>query len=72
MRQISFDEAGAVSGADCGDLTMSIGLTGVSVSGSLSDWGSCVYSGYTFMTDMYNSWSSHYSTGIPYGYAHVA
>lgn len=71
MRQISFDEAGAVSGADCGDLTMSIGLTGVSVSGSLSDWGSCFGSGLNYMNDLYNGWSSSYSAGIPYGYAHV-
>ena len=39
MRQISFEEAAAVGGAECANLTMSVGLTGVSISGSLGDWG---------------------------------
>jgi hypothetical protein len=37
MRQLSFEESAAVGGAECEDLTMTVGLTGVSISGSLSD-----------------------------------
>ena len=67
MRQISYEEAKAVGGADCGDLTMSFGLTGVSVSGSLSDWGDC----FNQLSDKLVGFAAHYSTGIPYGEAHV-
>ena len=72
MRQISIKEAAAVGGADCGDLTMSVGLTGASVSGSLSNWGSCVSSGVDWLADKYNGLTSQYITGIPYGEPHVA
>jgi hypothetical protein len=71
MRQVSFDEAAAVGGADCGDLTMSVGLTGVTISGSLDNWGSCLDSASAWLSDTYTSFSAHYSTGIPYGEPHV-
>jgi hypothetical protein len=72
MRQISIEEAAAVGGADCGDLTMSVGITGVTVSGSLENWGSCVDAAANWLSDTYTGISSHYITGIPYGEAHVA
>ena len=72
MRQVSFDEAAAVGGAACGDLTMSVGLTGVSISGSLDNWASCVDGAAAWISDAYNGLSSHYITGIPYGDPHVA
>jgi hypothetical protein len=72
MRQISFEEEKAVGGANCGDLTMSISLTGVSISGSLDSWGSCVDGLTTSLMDGYNAFDAHWSTGIPYGEAHVA
>lgn len=71
MRQVSFDEAAAVGGAECGDLTMSVGLTGVTISGSLDDWASCIDSAYGWIGDTYNGFSSHFSAGIPYGDPHV-
>ena len=71
MRQISFEESAAVGGAECGDLTMSVGLTGVSISGSLSDWGSCLDGASAWISDTYNGLSAHFSTGIPYGEPHV-
>lgn len=67
MRQVSIEETKAVGGADCGDLTMSVGLTGVSISGSLSDWVDC----YNRLSDTISGYAAHYSTGIPYGEAHV-
>jgi len=72
MRQISFEESAAVGGAECGDLTMSVGLTGVSISGSLSDWGSCFNDAVNWASDTYNSYYASSVTGIPYGAAHVA
>ena len=72
MRQISLEETAAVGGADCGDLTMSVGLTGASISGSLSNWSSCVSSGLSWVADQYNGFTSQYLTGIPYGEPHVA
>lgn len=71
MRQISIDDTAAVSGADCGDLTVSVGFTGISISGSASDWGSCLDAAATWAGDAFNSFSAHYVTGIPYGEAHV-
>jgi hypothetical protein len=71
MRQVSFEESAAVGGAACGDLTMSLGLTGVSVSGSLSDWGSCFNNAANWLSDSYNSYYASSVTGIPYGEAHV-
>ena len=71
MRQVSFEESAAVGGAACGDLTMSVGLTGVSVSGSLSDWGSCFNNAANWFSDSYNSYYASSVTGIPYGEAHV-
>jgi hypothetical protein len=71
MRQVSFEESAAVGGAACGDLTMSVGLTGVSVSGSLSDWGSCFNNTANWLSDSYNSYYASSVTGIPYGEAHV-
>jgi hypothetical protein len=67
MRQVSIEEAMAVAGADCGDLTVSVGLTGVSISGSLSDWADC----YNRLSDAITGIGAHYSTGIPYGEAHT-
>lgn len=72
MRQISFEESAAVGGAGCGDLTMSVGLTGVTISGSLSDWGSCLNDAANWASDTYNSYYASSVTGIPYGEAHVA
>ena len=71
MRQVSFDEAAAVGGAECEDLTMSIGLTGVSISGSLGDWGSCFNDAVNWVSDTYNSYYASSATGIPYGEPHV-
>ena len=71
MRQISIEEAGAVSGANCNDLTMTIGLTGASVTGSLSNWGSCFNTLSDWATDKYYGYTSTYDAGIPYGEAHV-
>lgn len=67
MRQISIAEAKAVGGAACSDLTMSVGLTGVTVSGSLRDWADC----FDRLGDAINAFGAHYSTGIGYGEAHV-
>jgi len=39
MRQIRSRNRGR-GGAECADLTMSVSITGVSISGSLSDWSS--------------------------------
>lgn len=71
MRQISFEEAAAVGGAACGDLTMSVSITGVSVSGSLDDWSSCFNDAVNWASDAYNSYYASSTTGIPYGEAHV-
>ena len=71
MRQISIEEAAAVGGGACEDLTMSIGLTGVSISGSLSNWADCGNVVSTWLSDTFNSFDAHLSTGIPYGDAHV-
>lgn len=71
MRTVSFEEAAAVGGAACQDLTMSVGLTGVSISGSLGDWGSCIGGAADWITDAFNGFGAHYSTGIPYGEPHV-
>jgi len=71
MRQVSFEESAAVGGAECGDLTMSVGLTGVSISGSLSDWGNCFNDAVNWFGDSYNSYYASSVTGIPYGEAHV-
>jgi hypothetical protein len=51
---------------------MSVGLTGVSISGSLGDWGSCVNDAVNWASDTYNSYYASSVTGIPYGQAHVA
>ena len=50
---------------------MSVGLTGVSISGSLSDWGSCFSDAVNWVSDTYNSYYASSVTGIPYGEAHV-
>ena len=67
MRQISAEEMKDVSGALCSNLTMSFGLTGVSLSGSLGDWAHC----FSLAGDKLYSFGAHYSTGIPYGEPHV-
>lgn len=71
MRQISIEEAGAVGGADCGDLSMSVSLSGVSISGSFDTWSSCLTSLGDWATDKYYGYDAHLTTGIPYGDAHV-
>jgi len=71
MRQVSFEEAAAVGGAACEDLTMTIGLTGASITGSLSDWNSCFNDAVSWFSDTYNSYYAYSATGIPYGEAHV-
>jgi hypothetical protein len=71
MRQISTEEMKDVSGALCSNLTMSIGLTGVSVSGSLGDWRGCLDTLGNFARDKLNAYDAHYSTGIRYGEAHI-
>lgn len=71
MRTVSFEEAAAVGGAACEDLTMSVGLTGVSISGSLGDWGSCIGGALGWISDTFYGFSAHYSTGIPYGEPHA-
>ena len=71
MRQVSIEEAGAVSGAVCSDLTMTIGLTGASISGSLSNWSDCLDMLGDWATDKYYGITSTYDAGIPYGEAHV-
>jgi hypothetical protein len=71
MRQVSFDESAAVGGAACEDLTMSVSITGVSISGSLSDWSSCFNDAMNWASDTYNSYYAGSVTGIPYGQAHV-
>ncbi len=73
MRQISFEETEAVGGgAGCGDLTMSIGLTGVSFGGTLSNWGSCGVTLWNSASDSLSGYGAHLTAGIPYGMAHVA
>lgn len=67
MRQISTEEMKEVSGALCSNVTMSLGITGISFSGSLGDWADC-YSGFS---DRVYARAVHYSTGIPYGAPHV-
>ena len=71
MRQVSIDEAAAVSGAACSDLTMSVSITGVTVSGSLDNWSSCFNEAGNWLNDTYNSYYATSVTGIPYGEAHV-
>jgi hypothetical protein len=71
MRQISFEEAKAVGGGACQDLTLTVGLTNVSLSGSLGDWGDCGNNFFNWIGDTFNSFEAHLSTGIPYGEAHV-
>jgi hypothetical protein len=71
MRQVSFEEAAAVGGAACQDLTMSVGITGVTISGSLSNWGDCYNNAVNWFGDTYNSYYASTVTGIPYGEAHV-
>lgn len=68
MRQLAFNEVRAVSGAGCEDLTMTVSITGVSINGTLSNWASCVE---RFSDAMTGQWA-HFTTGIPYGQAHVA
>jgi len=73
MRQISFEETAAVCGGDgCGDLTMTIGLTGVSFGGSLNNWGICAERLFNSASDTFSGYSSAWTAGIPYGMAHVA
>ena len=67
MRQISTEEMKEVSGALCSNLTMSLGITGVSISGSLGDWMDC----YNLFSDRVYAGYAHYSTGIGYGEPHV-
>ena len=67
MRQISNEEMKDVSGALCSNLTMSWGITGVSLSGSLGDWRDC----FNLLSDRVYAEYAHYSTGIRYGEAHV-
>ena len=71
MRTISYEESAAVGGALCEDLTMTVGLTGVSVSGSLSDWGKCFNDAVAWFSDAYYGAYATGVTGIPYGEAHV-
>jgi hypothetical protein len=71
MRQITTREAGAVSGANCGDLTMTIGITGASITGSISNWAGCFNTLGDWVTDMYYGATSTYDAGIPYGEPHV-
>jgi hypothetical protein len=67
MRQISTEEMKDVSGALCSNLTLSFGLTGISLSGSLGDWADC----YNSVSDRLYAYGAHYSTGIRYGEPHV-
>jgi hypothetical protein len=67
MRQISNEEMKEVGGALCGNVTMTLGITGISLSGSLNDWGDC----YTRFADRVYAEYVHYDTGIGYGAAHV-
>jgi hypothetical protein len=68
MRHLAFEEVRAVSGAGCEDLTMTVSITGVSINGTLSNWASC----YDKFSDTLSGYWAHYTTGIPYGQAHVA
>ncbi|MGB2816479.1 MAG: hypothetical protein WBA53_16905 [Burkholderiaceae bacterium] len=67
MRQISTEEMKEVGGALCSNLTLSFGITGASISGSLGDWMDC----YNLASDRVYAEYAHYSTGIRYGEAHV-
>ena len=67
MRQISNEEMNEVGGALCSNLTMTFGITGVSISGSLGDWADC----YSRLSDRVYAEYAHYSTGIGYGEPHV-
>jgi hypothetical protein len=67
MRQISTEEMKDVSGALCGNVTMSLGITGISFSGSLNDWADC----YSRFSDRVYAEYAHFSTGIGYGEPHV-
>lgn len=71
MRHISFEEAESVAGAACMNLTLSIGLTGASVSGSLGDWADCLRVGSNLIADKYGALEGYLRTGIPYGEPHV-
>ncbi len=71
MRQVSFEEAAAVGGGACEDLTFTVGLTNISISGSLGDWGDCLNNVGNRIADTFYSYSAYLSTGIPYGEAHV-
>lgn len=70
MRQLTFDETVAVGGAvlDCGDLSLSLSITGASISGSLKAWDRCL----TSIGDTINGQIASFNAGIPYAYAHVA
>jgi hypothetical protein len=67
MRQLTFDEVQAVGGAGCEDLSLSIGLNGVSLSGSLRNWSSCIGQIGDYAMDYLGGMSAHISTGLPYG-----
>jgi hypothetical protein len=71
MRQLTVEETELASGAACGNLTVSVGLSGVSFSGSVDTWGSCLSGIFDAGSDLYSGLTAHYSTGIPYGEAHV-
>jgi hypothetical protein len=71
MRHISFEEAESVAGAACANLTLSIGFTGASMSGSLGDWSDCLRIGSNFIADKYGALEGYLRTGIPYGEPHV-
>lgn len=71
MKHISFEEAESVGGAACTDLTLSIGLTGASASGSFADWADCVRIATDFIADKFGAFEGSMRTGIPYGEPHV-
>jgi hypothetical protein len=70
MRQLTLDETAAVGGAvlDCGDLSVSLSLTGASISGSLNAWDRCL----TSIADTINGRIASFDAGIPYALVHVA
>jgi hypothetical protein len=71
MRQLSLEESNAVGGAACDSLTLTFGLTGPSVSGSLGDWWGCASAASNYVSDLFGAFDAYMKTGIPYGEPHV-
>jgi hypothetical protein len=71
MRQLTFEESNCVSGAACDALTLTFGMTGPSLSGSLGSWLDCFNTISNYTVDLFGAFDAYMRTGIPYGESHV-